>query len=213
MYNVTFTTVMGGSASASPSTVQSGDSSTLTATADSGYTFTSWSCTVGTLSSTTSNPTTLSSITADSICTPTFTSTGGGGGGGLITVTFIGEFQTGSTPLRFDVMGSDSTGLSVKVCETGSTTLCTDFVTGTALNTSGTISLSGGGKTLDFITTSGGFCTVIKTYTDTISADDFYNNVPASNTLTYYSGPGTKITGTTYSAGDHVYFVTRCDIS
>jgi hypothetical protein len=87
-YDVTVNTAANGTASASPASVESGESSTLTATPDSGYVFGSWSCTGGgTLGSSTANPATLSNITADATCTPSFAVDDGGddgddGGGG-----------------------------------------------------------------------------------------------------------------------------------
>lgn len=64
---------LNGNASASPARVLSGNSSVLLASADDGYQFVSWSCTDGaTLDSPTENPATLSNITADVTCTPTF---------------------------------------------------------------------------------------------------------------------------------------------
>ncbi|MFM5905301.1 MAG: InlB B-repeat-containing protein [Micrococcales bacterium] len=70
--SVTMNTVTGGTATASATSVVSGGSVTLTATADAGYKFVSWSCDGGTLSSSTSNPATLSNITANVSCTPSF---------------------------------------------------------------------------------------------------------------------------------------------
>lgn len=78
---VTVNSAIGGSASSADASVSSGGNTTLTATASSGYTFTSWICTGGgTLSSATTNPTTLSNITTSATCIPTFTATSSGGG-------------------------------------------------------------------------------------------------------------------------------------
>ena len=65
---------IGGTSSATvTSGITSGGSSVLTATPATGYTFTSWSCTGGSMSGSTNNPMTLSNITGDVTCTPTFT--------------------------------------------------------------------------------------------------------------------------------------------
>ena len=65
---------IGGTSSATvTSGITSGGSSVLTATPATGYTFTSWSCTGGSMSGSTDNPMTLSNITGDVTCTPTFT--------------------------------------------------------------------------------------------------------------------------------------------
>ena len=89
-YTITINSATGGSGSSSAATVSSGGSVTLTATASSGYTFSGWNCTGGgSLSSTTTNPATLSNITSNASCTPTFTqnvttnNNSGGGGGGI----------------------------------------------------------------------------------------------------------------------------------
>jgi len=77
-YSITVNAAANGSASASPTSVASGGSSTLTATADSGYDFSSWVCSGGgTLASSTANPATLSNITAAATCTPSFIVIGG----------------------------------------------------------------------------------------------------------------------------------------
>lgn len=71
--SVTFGSSPNGTATAATSPVTIGGSTTITATPSTGYEFTSWSCTGGSLSSTTANPATLSSISSDTVCTPTFT--------------------------------------------------------------------------------------------------------------------------------------------
>ena len=89
-YTITINSATGGSGSSSAATVSSGGSVTLTATASSGYTFSNWSCTGGgTLSSTSANPATLSNITSNATCTPSFTqnapsNNNSGGGGGAV---------------------------------------------------------------------------------------------------------------------------------
>jgi len=70
---ISIATVTGGSGTASPTSVTYPATTSLTATAATGYTFTSWSCTNGTLANSASASTTLSNITAASTCTPTFT--------------------------------------------------------------------------------------------------------------------------------------------
>ena len=63
----------GGSAITSLATVSAGGSATLTATASTGYVFSSWSCSGGgTLSSSTTNPATLSGINSNATCSPEF---------------------------------------------------------------------------------------------------------------------------------------------
>jgi hypothetical protein len=71
-YAITVTAGTGGSATSSPTFVDANGSTTLAAEAVEGQSFVSWSCTGGTLSSTTANPTTLSNITADTTCTARF---------------------------------------------------------------------------------------------------------------------------------------------
>jgi len=71
-YTITIGDSANGSAAAAPSTVASGGTSTLTATANTGYVFASWTCTGGVLSSAAANPATLSSITSNVTCTPAF---------------------------------------------------------------------------------------------------------------------------------------------
>ena len=79
-YAITINSATGGSGSTSAATVSSGGSVTLTATAASGFTFSSWTCTGGgSLNSSTANPATLSSISADATCTPNFTANSSGG--------------------------------------------------------------------------------------------------------------------------------------
>lgn len=71
--SVSVSSLGNGTASPSSTSVSSGGSSTLTAVPDSGYQFSSWNCTGGgTLSSTTTNPATLSNITAAATCTASF---------------------------------------------------------------------------------------------------------------------------------------------
>ena len=72
---LTLNSAIGGeSSTASPLSIAPGGSSSLVATAQTGYTFASWSCTGGTLSSAGSSAATLSNITGDVTCTPAFTS-------------------------------------------------------------------------------------------------------------------------------------------
>lgn len=70
--NVTINQVTGGTASASPTSIAFGGSTTLTAVADSGFRFVSWSCTGGSLGSASTSVTTLSNLQADVTCTPSF---------------------------------------------------------------------------------------------------------------------------------------------
>jgi outer membrane protein OmpA-like peptidoglycan-associated protein len=81
-YSITVNAGTGGTASSSAATVTSGGNVTLTATPSSGYSFSSWTCSGGgTLSSSTTNPATLSGIAANATCTANFTRNSGGGGG------------------------------------------------------------------------------------------------------------------------------------
>ena len=74
---VTVGTATGGTATSSPRAVAAGGSVTLSAESSTGYSFSGWTCTVGTLSSSVANPATLSNITADTTCTPAFTANSG----------------------------------------------------------------------------------------------------------------------------------------
>ncbi|MEO0023706.1 MAG: hypothetical protein RL196_147 [Actinomycetota bacterium] len=69
---VTVDQTAGGSASASVGEVTSSQSTTLTAVPASGFVFGSWSCTGGSLSSSTANPATLSNVSANATCSAIF---------------------------------------------------------------------------------------------------------------------------------------------
>ena len=89
---ITIAIVTGGSGLASPTSVTYPATTSLSATASTGYTFTSWSCTNGTLANSASASTTLSNVTAASTCTPTFTLN-------TYTITYDGNSSTsGSLP-------------------------------------------------------------------------------------------------------------------
>ena len=73
-FSISFNTATGGSASASPSSgIAYNGSVNLTASPSTGYTFSSWSCSAGSVGSSTSSTTTLSGIVTDITCTPSFT--------------------------------------------------------------------------------------------------------------------------------------------
>ncbi|NBO08142.1 MAG: hypothetical protein EBV30_02095, partial [Actinobacteria bacterium] len=71
-YTITVNAGTGGTAGSSASSFLSGGSANLTATPSLGYNFTSWSCSGATVTTTTSNPATLSSPTGNVICTANF---------------------------------------------------------------------------------------------------------------------------------------------
>lgn len=134
-YSVTINSATGGSANTSDATVTSGGSVTLTATASTGYVFSSWNCTGGgTLSSSTTNPATLSNITADASCTPVFSV--------VYTVTFNGN--SGSGTASSATLTQASSGASITLATVGSLALSNSGFMGWSIAPSnGTVLVAG----------------------------------------------------------------------
>ncbi|MFM9096521.1 MAG: beta strand repeat-containing protein, partial [Actinomycetes bacterium] len=72
-YTATLVSATGGTATQSATTLISGSTLEIVATASSGYTFSSWSCTMNSVTTTYNTSTVSFTVTANVTCTPTFT--------------------------------------------------------------------------------------------------------------------------------------------
>jgi uncharacterized repeat protein (TIGR02543 family) len=210
-YTITINSATGGSGSSSAATVSSGGTVTLTATASTGYTFSGWSCTGGgTLSSTTANPATLSNITSNASCTPTFTqnvttnnNSGGGGGGGIapraqnrivvsrITNTQAPTVTTGQRP----VINGTSTTLTPGNSANRTTTITPTASTATS-KTGGVIAVVTNNSSVAATPTTPGQAQINATNTNAGTAFEKRENVPASVNIERSAQNGIQVSTT-----------------
>ena len=228
-YAITINSATGGSANTSDATVTSGGSATLTATPSTGYVFSSWNCTGGgTLSTSTTNPATLSNITADATCTPvfsvvytvTFNGNSGSGtassatltqasSGASITLATVGSLALSNSGfMGWSIAPSNGTVLvaGTSYTPTSSLTVYAQWVTTNAASSVGTSTATLNGSTTSPVT-SAAFC-YSSTVTDlstcsTISASGSYsaNLTGLSANTTYYFRIIGTINSTAYNGG------------
>lgn len=164
-----------GSAAASPTSVSSGGSATLTATANTGYAFSSWSCMGGgSLSASTDNPATLSNITADASCTASFSK--------------VPDPQTISVTTA--APGSAAYGATFPVAATSGSGLAV------AITTSGACSGSGTGSATVTMSSSSGSCTVAFNQpgnSDYAAAPELTQSVTATKVATTVTYTGDRV--------------------
>jgi uncharacterized repeat protein (TIGR02543 family) len=210
-YTITINSATGGSGSSSAATVSSGGSVTLTATASSGYTFSGWSCTGGgTLSSTTANPATLSNITSNATCTPSFTqnapsnNNSGGGGGGFVAPRsqnkiVVSRITNTQSPLVGGGTRPVVTGTSTTLTPGNSankTTVIAPTASTATSNKGGVIAVVTNNSPIAVTATTPGQAEITATNTTASTALEKRDNVPASVNIERSAEKGIQVSTT-----------------